>query len=390
MVVFFAGQLRAARLARCLLAAALAAGCTAVRADDEAETRALSAPGVAGEIMDTAVEHCRRGEREQALAMFRAIREQLSPPPGIARLIQDLEASGCTEAGPAKQAFRLLASAGWDSNVSQGITARSLTIGSGDGAIELELDDSYRPRSSAFAQASLDYNTRNAASGINLQIGAGARKNASQKAFDLGTLSASASRDFGLHGMPARVQADWAEIWLGGRHYQRTQNLAGQLARPDATGAWLGSLATGRVEYLTQAAQNGWQMEAGLQREIRIGSAAVVHGGVWWQHDNATHNRPGGDRDGWQWQVGGMFMAQGWRLRPVLTHTRWISDELFSPGLIDDRRRNRTTQWAFQAERPLSSQATLMLEWRSRRAEDSIALYRYTAHTLAATVVQRF
>ena len=129
------------------------------QADQDREDEALSAAGIAGEILDTAVEHCRRGESAQALSLFLAMRAQLEPPPAILRLIQDLEATGChrRQAAARQGGLRVQLGAGWDSNVSQGITANRLVIGSGANAIELALDESYRPRSSPFTQASVDY-----------------------------------------------------------------------------------------------------------------------------------------------------------------------------------------------------------------------------------------
>ncbi len=395
MVFSFAGEFasRLSLLRSCLPAAlfAVAASGPAHAQEDKQEADALSVRGVSGEILDTAVEHCRRGERAQAMSMFQAIRDQLDPPPAIRRAMEDLEATGCAAQEIAKGGvFRLQAGGGWDSNVSQGISARSLVLGSGDATLELELDSSYRPRASWFSQASFDYTLALPDAGWFLQAGVGTRKNASVSTFDLTTLSASGAREFKLGRHSLRAQAELGEIWLGGQHYQRTQGGTLQWLAPGTDGAWLTSLSATRVRYLTQDTQDAMQYEAGLLREQRLSAATTVYGGFALQRDNASSTRPGGDRSGYQVQAGALLLAAGWRFKPQLSYTRFDSKDAFAPGLLDMRRRNRLTQVVLQAERPLSPQTSLVLEWRQRSARDTIVLYSYNARAITATLAHRF
>lgn len=358
---------------------------------DAAERQALTASGVAGEIMDTAVEHCRRGESAQALSMFMAIREQLAPPPAIVRLIRDLEATGCqARAAVNGTALRIQATAGWDSNVSQGITARSLVLGSGDNILELALDPSYRPRASAFAQVSADYGLVHPATGMEFQAVLGHRKNELEPTFDLTSFSAAASREFKMTRGGIRAQLEMSEVWLGGAHYQRSQSAAVRWIDPGPSGTWLVTGNASAVQYLTQPTQNSVQLEMGLLGERRVNAAQSVHAGFSLQFDKATGSRPGGDRRGIQLTAGSVILADGWRLRPQLSFTAWNSAELFAPGLLDVPRRNRLTQAVIQAERPLSPRTSLVLEWRGRWARDTIVLYRYRAQLLSATLAHRF
>ena len=391
MVFLFPAQFLAARriALACVAAVAIAAPLPAQAQDDGVE--AVSTAGIAGEILDTAVDHCRRGESAQALSMFQAIRTQLTPPPAILRMIQDLEATGCiAQEVTSRRVLRAQVSAGWDSNVSQGINARSLVLGNGDGAIELELDESYRPRPSAFAQAAMDYSLVFPASGVNLQLGAGLRKNASAPAYDLVSVAAAASRDFKLPGAVVRVQVEGAEVWLGGHHYLQSQGGGMQAIRSDQDGAWVATLTGTRIAYVTQASQNATLWDLGLLREYRIGPAALLQAGFSLQKDKATDMRPGGDRTGYQLQAGAQLLAQGWRLRPYVSYTSWDSEAYFSPGLLDFKRQNRTTQLWLQAEKPLSLQTSRILEWRGRWSRDTVALYRYTAQVFTATLSRPF
>jgi len=357
-------------------------------ADPEAE--ALSATGIAGEILDTAIEHCRRGERPQALSLFQAMRDQLAPPPAILRLIEDLEATGCGRQTAEAGGLRLLAGAGWDSNVTQGITARSIIVGSGGNAIELELDATYLPRPSAFAHASVDYSLEVPGTGLNLQASAGHRKNASEPAFDLSTAVAGASREFKFRNGIVRAQLELGEIWLGGRHYQRTRGAGLQGIWATALGTWVASLNAIDIDYLTQRLQNSQLRDGGLLLERRLNAAVALTAGFSLQYDKARDARPGGDRRGFQVQAGAFIANAGWRFRPQVTYARWISDDVFAPALLDVRRRNALTQVLLQAEKPLNPRRSVVFEWRGRRARDTVALYSYSAQVFTTYLVHRF
>jgi len=358
---------------------------------DAHEDEGLTAQGIAGEILDTAVEHCRRGEREQAMSMFKAIREQLDPPPGITRVVNSLEATGCNATLLVEvSGVRVQVAGGWDSNVSQGITARTLAIGSGGNTVDLPLDDSYRPRSSPFLQAGVDYSLPLPVGGLVFRAGAAHRHNERAREFDLSSGSAALSREFRLSGSTVRAQIERSEVWLGAQHFQRTHGVGMQWLGTQAEGAWLAHAALNRVDYLTQPEQNARQFETGLLIERRLDPAASAYAGVALQWDRAQGQRAGGDRRGYMARAGALMLAFGWQLRPQLSYSSWNSAELFSPGTIDRARRNRLAQLALQAEKPLTQQTSLVLEVNGRWARDTIALYTYRAHTLMATLARRF
>jgi hypothetical protein len=374
-----------------LAVAAAMAAAAAYAQEPGTEEHALSPQGVAGEIMDIAVQHCRNGERAQALALFEAIRRQLDPPPAILRLILDLERTGCDRAPLASgAALRLQVSSGWDSNVSQGISARTLVLGSGDNTIELELDPSYRPRSSAFVQTSVDYSLILPRYGTSVQFALGQRKNIDASQFDLRTFSAAAAKEFPTSWGTLRGQIEGSKVWLGERSYQYSENVALQWIRQSRSGAWLGKLSTTGVQYLTQPLQNATLWELGLLREWRIDGRRSVNVGFALQHDDAHGARPGGDRKGYQLQAGGVMLADGWRIHSQLSYTSWKSDSVFAPGLLDVRRHNRLWQTMLSAERPLAPNTTLSLEWRGRWASDTIVLYKYQGQMVSATFAFRF
>jgi hypothetical protein len=352
---------------------------------------ALTAPAIDGEIMDTAVEHCRRGERDQALAMFAAIRTQLEPPPGILDLIRRFEATGCdlpVVAGRGE--LRVSAGGGWDSNVSQGINARTLTLGSGENTLDLTLDPSYRPRSSAFTHLEADYTIFVPGPQLGLQVAVGLRKNFSAPEFDLGSFSGAATREWRLGPGTLRAQVEMSQLFLGGNDYLRGDGISAQYLVATDDGPWLGTLSRSRTHYVTQANQDARTTEVGVRKEHRVWAATSVHVGAGLLRDEAAGARPGGDRRGWEAAAGLVTFAHGWRLQPEIAYTSWNSAELFAPGLIDLQRRNRLRQASIQAERPVALGTSLLLEWRGRWASDPVVLYRYQAQLFTLTVQHRF
>ena len=351
----------------------------------------MTTTGVAGEIMDIAVERCRAGDSKQALAMFDAIRAQLDPPPAILKLIGELEATGCNRAAIASGgSLRVQATTGWDSNVSQGISARSLVLGTGDNAVELPLAPSYLPRASAFAQATADYSMDIPRYGLNVQVAAGQRVNRQASEYDLRTVSSAIAREFQLPIGNLRAQVDVSQIWLGGHHYQRTESAALQWLHTLPQGAWLATTSLTGIDYVTQPTQNARVWDTGVLREWQLDPAKSVHVHFSIQDDRARSTRPGGDRFGFQAEAGAVVLTQGWRLRPQVGYSWWNSEDVFAPGLLDVRRRNRLRQAFIQAERPLSPDTSLVLEWRGRWARDTISLYKYQAQVVSATLAFRF
>lgn len=368
----------------------VAAGARA-QADDQRENESLTEQGIAGEILDTAVEHCRRGEREQALSMFKAIRDQLSPPPGIQRVLSSLEATGChpsllTEV----RGLRIQVGTGWDSNVSQGITARSLSLNIGGTPVEIELDASYRPRSSPFAQFAADYTLPLPVAGLVARASLAHRRNFKEHAFDLTTASTALSREFRFATSALRTQVEHTQVRLGAQSFQRTNSVGVQWLGSRPEGAWLAHALATKVDYKTQPTQDARQYETGLLLEKRVNPATSLYGSMALQYDHAQGTRAGGNRKGVQLRAGALVLASGWQWRPQFIHTRWDSAEVFAAGLVDTPRRNRLNQVVLQAERPLNAQLSLVLEWNGRWSRDTIALYRYSAQTLTATLAYRF
>lgn len=341
-----------------------------------------AAPGIEGDIVNTALEHCRRGEAIPAMALFKAIKDQLELADPMREIISGLENSGCTGASVAPAVrWNVQFGAGYDNNVNQGIMSRSMFLGSGINTIELEYGDAYRPRASAFAVAGLDASFRIGHFAVG-QIALQHRENHSVPELNMTSLVASAIGPFTLLDRPGRVQIDFGETWLGGTGYQRAGSAGVQWLFMGIGQPWLASMATLRNSYANQPQQDNQLTEVGVWREKQVAPTLGFFGGMSALHDRALGRRPGGDRMGWRYQLGATAVMTDWLIQPRLNVVRWESRNLFSPGLVDVTRRHQLAVLDLQLVRPIARDQHIILEWRASNAKDSVPLFTYRAQSV--------
>lgn len=355
-----------------------------VRAAEQAEAHQAGevAPSIEADIVNTALEHCRLGEAIQAQALFNAIKAQLDLTDPMREIIRSLEASGCAGvAAPPPVRWSVQLGGGYDNNVNQGILSRSLVMGSGLSSIELELGDAYRPKASAFVVGGLDASFRigNFAVG---QVAVQHRDNHSVPELNMTSVVASAISPFSLFDRPGRIQFDLGETWLGGSNYQKAGSAGVQWLFMGSGQPWLASLATLRTNYASLPNQDNQLTELGVWREKHVAPTLGFFGGLSALYDRAVNRRPGGDRAGWRFQLGGTTVMADWLIQPRLNVLRWESQELFSPGLIDVRRRHQLAILDIQLVRPIAEKQQIILEWRASSAQDSVPLFTYRAQSV--------
>jgi hypothetical protein len=356
----------------------------AVHGEDLPEFGLVSADAehIEGEILDFALDACRRGEVRRAMALFKAIREQLDPPQRLLDVIIGYERSGCLVPDRLLDSWGMQLGVGWDSNVSQGISARSMTLGSGLNAVELELGDVYQPKPSAYSVLGMDRRFKLGTHGI-AQVAFQHRDNPSVPALDVTNLAATAAFPFIWGDRPGRVQAEVSQAWLGGSHYQQATSAVVQWLLNGGTQPWIFNFATTRSTYFAQPSQDAQQTEVGIWREKQIDPTWGVFGGVSAHFDQARNLRPGGSRSGWHYQLGATVGWSEWKIQPRLSVLRWHSSDVFSPGLIDVVRMHNLTQLALQMSRPVSQGQKVVIDWRIRNARDTVPLFSYQGQSLA-------
>lgn len=338
---------------------------------------------IEGEILDMALDYCRRGEKAQAHALFHSIREQLNPPLPVLEIIAGAEASGCK---PPTTLPSILwgaqLGAGYDNNVNQGISTQTMSLGSGLNAIELQLGDAYKPRGSPYVVAGLESSFRLGEFAIG-QVALQHRENRDVPVLNLTSLVASAIRPFTWAERPGRVQIDLGETWLGGVNYQRAGSAGVQWLLTDGEQPWLGSLSALRTSYANQPDQDNLLMEAGVWRQRQLASTFGIFGGISALYDHALRQRPGGERMGLRYQLGFTTAWSEWLIQPRLNVLQWKSSEVFSPGLIDIVRRHSLAQLDVQVVRPVAQNQQMVVEWRFNLAHDTVPLFSYRAQSVA-------
>lgn len=337
-----------------------------------------------------AVEHCQRGQFEQAQALFSAILEQLDPPETIRTLILQLEESGCPNESAYAKSWDLKMSTGYDSNVSQGIRASTLVLGPVDAPIELVLGDSYKPQPSSYAELTVGRNWESNDGWI-FQAKLGGRQHFNKNAspYDLVSANATVKSSFPFASRTIEWTADATDLWLGGKHYQTALALAAQAPVIAGETAWNYSATTQYVGYHTQPQQNSAQYQLGISRQIRSleGTAVLGVARIW---DSALGQRAGGDRAGFALHAAGQMRVMSWLLTGRTVLTRWSTHDPFLPGLVNDRRRNILRQLSIQATYPLEMNQAMQVDLQARKSGDTVGLYAYRGYTASISWVARF
>ena len=344
---------------------------------------------IAEEVLDAAIEYCKRGQMAQARVLFAAIRDQLDPPQPVRELIQTLEHGGCTGGPSPRGQWELRAVAGYDDNVNQGIRSSSLTLGNAAYSVELVVDDNYRPISSSFFEMAVGRSWQ-VADRFTLQVKAGGRQYPKVRSYDLANVNATLKNRFTALGRPTDWMAEWTELWMGGRRYHTAWAMAAQAPVLPDVPQWNYAAVAQKVDYHTQPQQNAAQLQFGLNRQFHPGPGkALLMGGmgIW---DHAQGQRAGGGRVGANLHAIAQIRLQPWLLTGRMSVTHWTTRQDFLPGLVDARRRNTLLQANAQAEYPLSANQTLQLDFQIRDSRDTIALYAYRSYSLGVSWMARF
>ena len=344
---------------------------------------------IAEEVLDAAIEHCRRGQKVQASVLFVAIRDQLDPPQPVRELIQALEQEGCKGSSSTRGYWELRAAAGYDDNVTQGIRGSSLTLGTAAYSVELAVDDNYRPISSSFFEMAVGRSWQ-VADRFTLQVKAGGRQYPKVRSYDLANVNATLKNRFTALGRPTDWMAEWTELWMGGRRYHTAWAMAAQAPVLPDVPHWNYAAVAQKVDYHTQPQQNAVQFQFGLNRQLHPGPGKAFLMGVMGIWDHAQGQRAGGGRVGANLHAIAQIRLQPWLLTGRMSVTHWATRKDFLPGLVDARRRNTLLQANAQAEYPLSANQTLQLDFQIRDSRDTIALYAYRSYSLGVSWMARF
>lgn len=341
-------------------------------------------PEHAGAWLDIAILQCSIGNADDAETLFTAIETRFSPPPAIREVIAQQRARGCRRELPEAYA-RVRIGRGYDDNVNQGARNLNFSIGSGNSLINLVLTPDFAPKADHFTGLTTDYVQPLTPGGTLGFVQFQSRRYDNYSTYDLGSLVAGVEVPWRKGDWQWRGNFAFGALTLGGGLYQRQGQVQLQLTPPQALPAgWEASGVAGwtRIEYPTLTSFDSQVWDARGLLTYRSADA-YAQGSLGYAYDHGTQTRPGGDRQGLvasltaRRRLAGEVLGElGWNQQ------NWNGERMYSPGLIDVAREQRTRLLRAALIVPLCKQQALHLEYRNVRNRENISLFEYREQML--------
>lgn len=336
-------------------------------------------PQHAGAWLDLAIIQCELGHATEAERLFKIIESRFSPPPGILEVIAARRTAGCSGWQPRQQILATLGR-GTDSNVNQGSSSPSFSIGTGTSLVSLELSPEYLPQHDQYTYFSSDYRrdlTPNGSVGFaQLRV----RQNDSLTHYDTTSLVLGAEKPWRFGEWGVRGTGSLGILSLGGQWYQKQEQLQARILPPvELPSRFEFSVLTSlsHIGYPTLNNFDSNMIEASSALAYR-GERTQIQAGIGLLSDRRAAAAPGGDRHGWyigtqgHTHLGAMLDGElGW------SRQNWFSQSAYSPGLIDQTRHQDTQLLRAALIWPLAEHHSLQLEWRLTRNDENIDLFKY-------------
>lgn len=334
-------------------------------------------PDDPGSWMDLAMLQCALGHAEEAEQLFRSIEERFDPPPSVVDLIERQRQSGCA-AAPLRSQWSLTTARGHESNVNQGASNPTYALSGSNTPITLLPE--YLPQGDNYVILAADYLAELSQDGALGSLQLQTRHNDSMKRYDTVSLFGALDHPWRVGRWKGRATLSGGALTLDGRMYQRQAQLQVRAVVPlPLPSRWevsvQGALAHLSYKTLKSFDANTGELRAVLsyragQRVAQFGAGALK--------DNATADRPGGDRRGWQANVS--LRGKVWDKLDGeldLSQVNWRGQRAYAPGLIDQLRRQDTLAARATLLYPLSQRATLILDLRHVRNRENISIFEY-------------
>ncbi|HTD03688.1 tetratricopeptide repeat protein [Undibacterium sp.] len=338
----------------------------------------------AGAWLDLASIQCELGNAVEAERLFKEIETRFDPPPAIMDVINRYRALGCNhwQAHP-RTSFSI--DRGVDSNVNQGASNPSFSLGTGSSRVDLELLPEYLPKRDNFTAISADYARDLSSNGDQGFIQFRLRQNDKLDQYNTATLAAGAEHPWRFGNWDVRGSGSLGLLTLAGSLYQKQASLQTRVTPPVPLPETMQLNFSGgfsHVQYPTLSGYDAstWEVRSQLTYQT---DKLQAQGTLGYIYDHATGARLGGDRKGW---------SAGAQLRTLVTenvvgefgwsYQSWQSELAYSPGLIDLARRQNTSTLRASFIYPLKDRQALHVEIRNVRDRENISLFQYNGTLL--------
>lgn len=341
-------------------------------------------PEHAGAWLDLAIIQCELGRAVEVERLLNTIETRFAPPPAIMEVINRLRAEGC-KGWPPRSDLSLSIGQGIDSNVNQGASNPNFSIGTAANRIELQLLPEYLPRGDQYTVLSGEYARDLNPNGGVAFMQMRALRNDSLSAFNTTTVAVGMEQPWRAGQWSVRGSGVLAVLGLSGHLYQRQAQAQVRITPPLRLPRKMQfSMLAGasNVEYVTLTDYNSTTWEGRGLLTYRSGRTQI-QASAGYLKDHATSGRPGGDRDGWlitldgRTSLGGDVAGElGW------TGQRWVAESAYSPGLIDQARRQNTQVLRGALLFPVAPKQALKIELRQVRNHENISIFQYSSRQI--------
>jgi hypothetical protein len=355
-------------------------------ADVQKALTALSqeTPRHAGAWLDLAMLYCAVGNAPAAEALFVEIERRYDPPRPILDVIASQRTLGCLGWQP-KQNTLLRLGRGFESNVNQGARSPNLSVGSGSSQIDLVLLPEFLPLSDQFTNLSADVSRELAPDGTTGVVQFQSKNYDKLSKYNTSSLFVGLERPWRWADWGLRAAGATGFMTLGSQIYltQTQLQLAVVPPLPLPENWQVGvSESVSLISYPTLTGYDArwWETRGTLTYR---GVASLWQASASALQDNGTGQRPGGDRTGvfaglqGRLDLGHNVRGElGWQLQ------RWQGERAYFPGLIDDKRVQKTQVLRAAAVFPLSEQQAVVLEYKNTKNDENIATFNYRDQVL--------
>ncbi|WP_377701860.1 tetratricopeptide repeat protein [Pseudoduganella sp. UC29_71] len=356
------------------------------RKNDASSTLARMAakgPRHAGEWLDLAMLQCALGHADEAEQLFQAIETRYAPPPGILKIITEQRAQGCASWRRQHQ-WALNLGRGYDRNVNQGASNAYYVIGDGSGGPQ-QLDPDYLPKADHYSLLSADYITDLSENGDVGFVQLHTRRNDVHTGYDTASVFAGVDHPWRWQRWQFRASGLAGMLSLGGQLYQTQSQVQLRVTPPlplpkNTELSIMSGMSHVKYRSLTNFDSNTLELKAQLAYR---GQGSAAYASVGRLNDHAIADRPGGNRSGWSASLSGRSMLP-YRLEGELewTGTQWQGQTAYSPGVVDQVRRQNSSTTRATLSYPLTATTALQLEWRKINNNENISIFQYDNQVL--------
>jgi len=342
-------------------------------------------PDHAGAWLDLALLRCEMGQAEEAELLFAELTARFQPPPRILKIIALQLAKGCIKVEPPSGHLSLMLGRGFDNNVNQGSNTPNFVLGSGNSRIQLQLLPEFLPQRDQFTIVSAEYVHNTNVHGTTGFVQFQARKNDILTRYDATVISAGVEQSWHLRDWQTRGSVTLSALSLGGALYQKQSHLqmlvSPPLALPQSLHVDLTAGLT-NATFTTKKNLNSkiWELNGQLSYAAKRANLQLLLG---YLSDRASNTRPGGNRQGWSGGLQSKFRITANVTGELgLSRQTWNSDLAYSPGLIEQRRKQTTDIARLAITIPIAAHHAVRIDLRKVQNKENISIFQYNNQQL--------